>query len=102
MNREAFNDSVGEIYQVYLPHGALVEVILQEVGDLKPPPDDAPKLIQRQPFFLIFNGPLETPLPTGVLRLVGSEAQEYQLALNAEGYVDDDSAKGIRYCAIIN
>mgnify|MGYP001823721529 CR=1 FL=1 len=102
MKREEFAGSIGDIYQVDLPDGRQVEIVLKETGDLTPPPENAPEIVKRDPFFLIFEGPSGDQLPTGVLTLSGSCGGDYSLSLYAEGYIDNDPEKGLRYYVAIN
>ncbi len=102
MNRKEFDNSVGKAYQIWLPAGGQVEMILRETGDLRPPPEGAPELVRRDPFFLVFDGPAGAQLPLEVLTLTGPGGEEYLLSLNAEGYIDNDPEKGFRYYVVVN
>lgn len=102
MKREEFESSLGKVYQVGLPDGGRVGVVLKETGDLRSPPESAPKGVRRDPFFLVFNGLGGEELPLGSLVVVGPDGSEYPLAFNAEGYIDGDPDKGLQYYVVVN
>lgn len=102
MNQKEFAECIGKTYQVALETGDSVELVLTETGDLPPPPKDSAPNIRQDPFYLVFHGPGHTPLETGALNVSGPNSSKYFLAFNVEGYIDDDAAKGLQYCVIIN
>lgn len=102
ISREAFQESIGKTYHVELPEGRLVDVILREVGALVPPPENSPKCVRSDPFFLVFHGFGDAELPTGILKMTDPVGKEYNLAFNAEGYINGNSAKGHQYYVVIN
>jgi len=101
MKREDFEGWQGEGFQGRV-NGEQVELVLKEIGALKPPPDGAPEFVRRDPFFLVFHGPADSGLEGETRQVVCPDGNEVLLSFNAEGYVDDVREKGMSYYVVVN
>jgi hypothetical protein len=102
MTQQEFSSLLGEGYKAFTKDGTTVELILKETGDLTRPSDEMPDVVRRDPFFLIFTGPPEPMLESGISKTIGPDGKEFVLSYNAEGYVDNDRQKGIQYYVVFN
>ena len=82
---DRFHRHEGEIFRVRFLEGDAepVELVLTEVDDMTSRhPHDAAKERQRAPFSLLFRGPHDRPLPSGIYRVSHDKFGEYELFLH--------------------
>lgn len=66
LTKDDFAKCLNQTFRIHLEDGEPIDTELAEVRGLVPPDDDPDR---RQPFSLIFEGPLDAPLRQGTYRL---------------------------------
>ncbi len=66
LTKDDFEPCLNQKFRIHLEAGEPIDTELVEVRGLVPPDDDPDR---RQPFSLVFEGPLDAPLQQGIHRL---------------------------------